>query len=57
MCRRLKLDLADDVDARRGRVLKRNPEIFIFRLSLDGRDVETRRLQDDRVVDVSDQRV
>jgi hypothetical protein len=55
--RRLELDLADDVDPRGGRPLEPDPEIFVLRLPLGGRDVEAGRLEDDGIVDVSDESV
>jgi hypothetical protein len=55
--RRLELDLADDVDPRGCRPLEPDSEIFVLGLPLGGRDVEAGRLEDDGVVDVSDESV
>jgi hypothetical protein len=55
--RRLELDLTDDVDPRGGRSLEPDSKIFVLGLPLGGRDVEAGRLEDDGVVDVSDESV
>jgi len=57
MRRRLELDLADDVNAGRRRDVENDAEIFVVGLPLGRRDVQAGGLQDDRVIDVTNEGV
>ena len=53
----MKLDLTDDVNARRSRNIKNNTKVFIVGFPLGCRDVKASRLQNDWVIDVADEGV
>ena len=57
MSRRLKLDLTYHVHSRRGWIVKEKAEIFVLCPPFCRGDVEAGRLQDDRIVDVTNQGV